>query len=178
LPALIALRTGRGASLGGIAVPSAFRVATPGTAVGVVVVVVVVAPGGPAPPVCAMAETEPLTIATTPTSVEIATRRVQLCGRSRTQTPPSACGVSCRAGAKGACAPTVGGLAPENLVSPFSPTLGRDSALPRKLAITGDKLQADRSGPDAKKPRRAHGASQLPQRFGIPAPLCRGWPTE
>src|SRR3954451_307498 len=28
------------------------------------------------------------------------------------QSPSSACGVSCRAGAKGACAPTVGGLAP------------------------------------------------------------------
>ena len=54
LPALIALRTWRGASAGGIAVPSGCIWAVPLGDV-VVVVVVVVLPGGPAPPVCAAA---------------------------------------------------------------------------------------------------------------------------
>src|SRR3954453_18682346 len=59
----MALRTGRGALAGAVAEPSGFRTAVVPDGPGVVVVVVVL-PGGPAPPVWAMAGTAPASEAT------------------------------------------------------------------------------------------------------------------
>jgi hypothetical protein len=64
LPALIALRTCHGALAGARAVPSGWSAAVPLEVVVVVVVVVVVLPGGPDPPVWAMAGTAPASDAT------------------------------------------------------------------------------------------------------------------
>src|SRR5436305_15025367 len=112
LPALIALRTARGASEGAIAVPSGPRAATPAVGEVGVVVVVVVSPGGPEPPVWASADAEPAPSTAAATIAGTAKCLRQLDRYLRTRPPSSACGVSCRAGAKGACAPTLGGLAP------------------------------------------------------------------
>jgi hypothetical protein len=59
-----------------------------------------------------------------------------------TRPPPSACGVSCRAGARRACAPTVGGLAPGTWVPRSRLSQDEIRRAARKLSTTGDCLQA------------------------------------
>src|SRR5690348_3331687 len=85
LAALIALRTWRGASVGGIAVPSGARVAAPATPVGVDVDVVVL-PGGPAPPVWASAEADPAVSTRSARSAGATSLLLQLLPRTRNTT--------------------------------------------------------------------------------------------
>src|SRR5512143_3097140 len=117
LPALIALRTGRGASVGGIALPSGASVATPGTPTVGALGSVVVLPGGPAPPVWAVADPAPLRNARTARDAESLTalprparfpRKLDLLRRPA--------GLAVGLALKEPAPPPCGGLAPESRV--------------------------------------------------------------
>ena len=84
------------------------------------------------------------------------------CAKTANQSPLSACGVSCRAGAKGACAPTCG-FAPNCLVPPLQ---GSPRASDSAYRLLKRSSVEETRGDGAPRPDMA-----LPG----PSTICRGW---